>query len=408
MSTNNNGRSNRPLSFHGRIRQLTEHVVKLEKVVKHQGETIVRIMENHDKVINTVNAMALHLRELPNNPAFLAAMIARMDEMLHSGVERAKTGRVPAKLTSVSVEDLDGLDQTHQIIRITRISDDPESKVRRMELAYRQPNNDGTKFAFIEMNDEDVYALNLNLDRLLQELEEMQEGEMRFFEVTKEAAPAGGLIEIPAETVEASIHTYPLIVKATLGENSQLKVQKLVPVPMEGMPTEIELHDIDPSTDPRLANIEKLSQVLIIGGPITELYFGWVSADAVAAAPSEGTAEVNLEELVAGITNENQHPQQFVEETAETTGQTEAQLTVSAAPFEGSLSNDAVNVVYDIANGFITVTPQNDPHTAIQLNQSAAAMYRDLAESEAAKLTEPATQLSFYVHIGDRPAEAAE
>lgn len=114
-----------------------------------------------------LDAIVLHLRELPNNDAFVACLVARMNDMMLAAEQKARdtlNGIVTEpRFKLVNDEDIAGLPRDALLLKVAMIpvpatEDAPEST--RVQISAREYNIEGN-WAFFELDDTTLERLEI-------------------------------------------------------------------------------------------------------------------------------------------------------------------------------------------------------------------------------------------------------
>jgi hypothetical protein len=114
-----------------------------------------------------LDAIALHLRELPNNDSFVACLVARMNDMMLAAEQKARdtlNGIVTEpRFKLVNDEDIAGLPRDALLLKVAMIpvpatEDAPEST--RVQISAREYNIEGN-WAFFEVDDSILERLEI-------------------------------------------------------------------------------------------------------------------------------------------------------------------------------------------------------------------------------------------------------
>lgn len=145
--------SAREASQDAQLSTLRKQIAQLTKLVTQQQ--------------GMLDAIALHLRELPNNDSFVACLVARMNDMMIAAELKARDElngivQVP-RFKLVNDEDIAGLARDALLLKVTEVpvpaSDDAVESMR-IQISAREYNVEG-KWAFFEVDDDILERLEI-------------------------------------------------------------------------------------------------------------------------------------------------------------------------------------------------------------------------------------------------------
>lgn len=145
--------SAREASQDAQLSTLRKHVADLSKLVAQQQ--------------GMLDAITLHLRELPNNDSFVACLVARMNDMMLAAEQKARdelAGIVnEPRFKLVNDEDIAALPRDALLLKVAEVTvpateEAPEST--RVQISAREYNIEG-KWAFFEVDDSILERLEI-------------------------------------------------------------------------------------------------------------------------------------------------------------------------------------------------------------------------------------------------------
>lgn len=369
--------------------RVAQRLTELEKAFVKLTNAVSDIAEQQAKTIETINAMALHLRELPNNPAFLAAMITRMDEMLRGVDERKNATPVAKMLNPITVEEVATIAADCKVIRIQRKDD--VNGLPQMELTIRWPNNDGTKFGYIEADDADVQNLGLDhntVTYLMDTTADLAIGEYRFYEVIDVVSAAdydadGTWVEVDLASLTAVSAIYSLVVAASRNDKTgELEFRLVDEAGMADLVEEVTVEQV-PELELLLPTVEGVPSDTLV-------YYAWMPSDIGVVAPESFQTQIDVNSEASSVITELDVDMDG--------GMTHANMVMSTEPFPADTAADTVRVQCNFNTGQVLVSPQLSPEDIeAPTNPALIEMYLDLAKRSEIPVKEDGVAVIYVV-----------
>ena len=216
-------------SFNGRLKAMEKHIDRMTAVVQAVQKTTSDLANRHNQIAEVVNALALHTRELPNNPNFLLAMVDRLQDLLTNGTDALRekmNSKTIITWNPATLEEVEASGIETSVVKAVLRLGEKEGEVTRVVLSTRVPGSDGEKFAWFPLTDADIARLQFPASETIASFATAEPGTEHYYLRTVEVVPVeetpmvkrseGVWMEIPPEDAMKMDPSEQLVMRVTL------------------------------------------------------------------------------------------------------------------------------------------------------------------------------------------------